>query len=292
MPTEKPRARFAPAPTGYLHVGGARTALFNWLFIQGRGGTFVLRIEDTDVERNRPDLVQGILDDLRWLGITWDEGPYFQSERLTSYREAAERLLAAGAAYACFCAPTEYGGPEAREEREQEDEGEDAPAPRHVCPCRQLSAAEREERLRQGIRYAIRFQSPRDGTTRFHDNVFGDREVQNSELEDFVLLRSTGQPTYQLSVVVDDIAMRITDVIRGADHLSNTPKQVLLYRALGTTPPVFTHVPLILGPDRTRLSKRHGATSVGSRTPPKDFCPRHSRISSPCSAGPPATTPS
>lgn len=266
MTNEKPRVRFAPSPTGYLHVGGARTALFNWLFARHAGGTFLLRIEDTDVERNRPELVEGILADLAWLGITWDEGPFFQSERLALYREAAERLLAAGAAYPCFCAPAQYAGPEGQEESEpaEEKEAKTAPAARQTCPCRHLAAAEREARRRENRPYAIRFRVPESGVTGFADEVFGEQEIANSELEDFVLLRSTGLPTYQLSVVVDDVAMAITHVVRGADHLSNTPKQVLLYRALGSTPPLFAHVPLILGPDRTRLSKRHGATSVGA----------------------------
>jgi glutamyl-tRNA synthetase len=263
MTIEKPRVRFAPSPTGYLHVGGARTALFNWLFARNQAGTFVLRVEDTDVERNRPELVQGILDDLRWLGIGWDEGPFFQSERLDLYREAAARLLHSGAAYPCFCPPSQYAGADAREESD-EDESSSAPVLRPACPCRNLGPADREAKMRGGLAYAIRFAVPREGTTRFQDEVFGEREVENAELEDFVLQRSTGLPTYQLSVVVDDIAMGITHVIRGADHLSNTPKQVLLYRALGAPPPVFAHVPLILGPDRTRLSKRHGATSVGA----------------------------
>jgi glutamyl-tRNA synthetase len=263
--TGKPRVRFAPSPTGYLHVGGARTALFNWLFARHEGGTFLLRIEDTDVERNRPELVEGILEGLRWLGIPWDEGPYFQSQRLELYRAAAERLLSSGAAYACYCKATQYGGADAAPGNLDEGDAEEPMAARApACPCRNLSAAEREEKAHQGVPRAIRFGAPRSGTTRFEDAVFGPREVQNIEIEDFVLLRSTGLPTYQLSVVVDDIDMRITHVIRGADHLSNTPKQALLYQALGVAPPVFAHVPLILGPDRTRLSKRHGATSVGS----------------------------
>ncbi|MGH9772848.1 MAG: glutamate--tRNA ligase [Candidatus Acidiferrales bacterium] len=261
---EKPRVRFAPSPTGYLHVGGARTALFNWLFARHESGTLVLRIEDTDVERNRPELVQGILDGLKWLGIEWDEGPVFQSHRLELYRAAAERLLASGAAFHCYCKAAAYAGGDSSEE--QEGEGDDeGPKTRKklACPCRDLDDSRRAAKQAEGIPPAIRFQAPRTGTTQFEDAVFGPREVQNSEIEDFVLLRSNGLPTYQLSVVIDDIDMRITHVIRGADHLSNTPKQVLIYRALGATPPIFAHVPLILGPDRTRLSKRHGATSVG-----------------------------
>ena len=268
-PSGKPRVRFAPSPTGYLHVGGARTALFNWLFARHEGGTMVLRIEDTDVERNRPELVEGILDGLKWLGIEWDEGPVFQSLRLELYRAAAEKLLAGGAAFACYCKGAAYAGGDAApaEGGEQEGEGDDegAKAEKNVaCPCRDYSDADRAGKEKAGVPRAIRFRVPRTGTTQFEDAVFGAREVQNAEIEDFVLLRSNGVPTYQLSVVVDDIDMRITHIIRGADHLSNTPKQALLYRALGAAPPIFAHVPLILGPDRTRLSKRHGATSVGS----------------------------
>ena len=267
--SEKPRVRFAPSPTGYLHVGGARTALFNWLFARHEGGTLLLRIEDTDVERNRPELVQGILDGLKWLGIDWDEGPIFQSQRIEMYRAAADRLLADGSAFGCYCKASAYTGAdsisEGLEEREGGGDDEGPKSQKKVaCYCRELSPAELDAKQKEGVARAIRFRVPRDGTTQFQDAVFGPREVQNAEIEDFVLMRSNGLPTYQLSVVVDDIDMRITHVIRGADHLSNTPKQVLIYRALGVEPPVFAHVPLILGPDRTRLSKRHGATSVGS----------------------------
>src|SRR5277367_3916407 len=264
--SQKPRVRFAPSPTGYLHVGGARTALFNWLFARHEGGTLLLRIEDTDVERNRPELVEGILDGLRWLGIEWDEGPFFQSQRLDIYRAAGEKILASGTGYACYCKPVAYGGADAAPD-EHDGEGDDEhlkAAKRIACSCRDLGDAERTAKEKEGIPRAIRFLVPRAGVTPFEDAVFGPREVQNAEIEDFVLLRSNGVPTYQLSVVVDDIDMRITHIIRGADHLSNTPKQALIYRALGADPPIFAHVPLILGPDRTRLSKRHGATSVGS----------------------------
>jgi glutamyl-tRNA synthetase len=257
------RVRFAPSPTGYLHVGGARTALFNWLFARRQGGTFILRVEDTDVERNRPELVEGILDGLRWLGVDWDEGPYYQSQRLEMHRAAAEKLLASGAAYLCYCPPEKYAGGDAIEETE--DAKKEA-GPRRVtrCACRTGKPDQSNQKP------AIRFRVPLDATTRFDDAVFGRREVANEEIEDFVLLRSPregqeyGAPTYQLSAVVDDIDMRITHVIRGSDHISNTPKQVLLYRAMRAALPVFAHVPLILGADRTRLSKRHGATSVGS----------------------------
>jgi glutamyl-tRNA synthetase len=270
--TNKPRVRFAPSPTGYLHVGGARTALFNWLFARHEGGTLLLRVEDTDVERNRPELVDGILAGLKWLGVEWDEGPYFQSQRLDIYRAAAQSLLASGAAFGCYCKASAYAGADAapadaESGEEQEGEGDDDAVKskkKFTCPCRDLSESDRASREREGVPHAIRFRSPRTGVTTFQDAVFGPREVNNEEIEDFVLLRSNGLPTYQLSVVVDDIDMRITHVIRGADHLSNTPKQVRLYRALDAEPPVFAHVPLILGPDRTRLSKRHGATSVSS----------------------------
>lgn len=281
-----PRVRFAPSPTGYLHVGGARTALFNWLFARNQRGTFILRVEDTDVERNKPELVDGILRAMQWLGLDWDAGPIHQSQRLELYRAAAEKLLAVRAAYHCYCPPEKYAGPDASGPADEPDTSEGQSAKqvaRQRCHCRNLSGAalaEAEERARaQGVRPAVRFRVPESGVTQFEDAVFGAREVQNSEIEDFVVLRSPRPdasgpraesaqslplPTYQLGAVVDDIDMRITHVIRGADHLSNTPKQVLLYRALGATPPIFAHVPLILGPDRARLSKRHGATSVGS----------------------------
>jgi glutamyl-tRNA synthetase len=257
------RVRFAPSPTGYLHVGGARTALFNWLFARRQKGAMILRIEDTDIERNRPELVEGILNGMRWLGVDWDEGPYFQSQRLDLHRAAAEKLIASGAAYYCYCPPEKYAGGDAVDETE--DEKKEA-GPRRITRC----ACREGKTVPAGQNPAIRFRVPLGGTTKFDDAVFGPREVMNEEIEDFVLLRSPkdgqaqGAPTYQLSAVVDDINMRITHVIRGSDHISNTPKQALLYGALGAAPPIFAHVPLILGPDRTRLSKRHGATSVGS----------------------------
>jgi glutamyl-tRNA synthetase len=258
----KPRVRFAPSPTGYLHVGGARTALFNWLFARHEGGTFILRVEDTDTERNRPELVEGILASLRWLGLQWDEGPIFQSQRLSLYRVAAEKLLASGAAYLCYCAPEKYAGGDAA----TETDAEEAPTRRRVtrCVCRDGHPVIGEQKP------AVRFRVQLGVATSFEDIVFGKNETSNDEIEDFVLLRSPkdgselGLPTYQLGAVVDDIEMRITHVIRGADHISNTPKQVMLYRALGAEVPKFAHVPLILGPDRKRLSKRHGATSVAS----------------------------
>jgi glutamyl-tRNA synthetase len=252
------RVRFAPSPTGYLHVGGARTALFNWLFARKHGGTMVLRIEDTDAERNKPELVEGIIDGLKWLGVDWDEGPYYQSQRTQLYQDAGRKLLAEGAAFLCHCAPERYAG------GDHAAEGAEKAQVRKVvrCSCREGKPSSPENRP------ALRFKVPIGGTTKFSDAVFGEREFANDEIEDFVLLRSGkegeefGQAMYQMSVVVDDIDMRITHVIRGADHISNTPKQVLLYRALGAEPPVFAHVPLILGADKSRLSKRHGATDV------------------------------
>src|SRR5467141_590881 len=252
------RVRFAPSPTGYLHVGGARTALFNWLFARGQGGTMILRVEDTDAERNKPELVQGILEGLRWLGVDWDEGPFYQSQRTELYRAAAKKLLANGTAFLCYCPAEKYAG------GDHVEEGAEGSQVRRVtrCSCRDGKPSN------PGVKPAIRFKVPLGGTTKFFDAVFGEREFSNDEIEDFVLLRSGkgdgefGQSMYQLGVVVDDIDMRISHVIRGADHISNTPKQVLLYRALGNDTPVFAHVPLILGADKSRLSKRHGATDV------------------------------
>jgi glutamyl-tRNA synthetase len=252
------RVRFAPSPTGYLHVGGARTALFNWLFARKERGVMILRIEDTDAERNKPELVTGIIEGLKWLGVDWDEGPYYQSQRTELYRAAAKKCLANGSAFRCYCPPEKYVG------GDHAEEGAEGAKVRRVvrCTCRDGKPSSPETKP------ALRFKVPAGGTTRFFDAVFGEREFSNDEIEDFVLLRSGkegeefGQAMYQMSVVADDIDMRITHVIRGADHISNTPKQVLLYRALGAEPPVFAHVPLILGPDKSRLSKRHGATDV------------------------------
>ncbi len=255
-PATTPRVRFAPSPTGYLHVGGARTALFNWLFARHTGGTFILRIEDTDFERSSEEMVEGILEGMRWLGLTWDEGPFFQSQRLDLYRVTADKLLAGGHAYRCFCTKEEL------EQRRQEAVAAGR-TPMYDRRCARLTLEERDQRLQTGEPAAVRFKVPQDGaSTSFDDAVFGRISVANAEIEDFVLLRSDGIPTYHLSVVADDIDMRLTHIIRGADHISNTPKQVLQYQALGAPLPIFAHVPLILGPDKTRLSKRHGATSV------------------------------
>jgi glutamyl-tRNA synthetase len=257
-----PRVRFAPSPTGYLHVGGARTALFNWLFARRHGGAFVLRIEDTDLERSSEEMVSGILDGLRWLGLDWDEGPdaggsygpYFQSARLSRYREVAQQLVAEGHAYGCYCSTerlqAERAVAEARGEAWQYD--------RRCLSLGQNDIARLEA---AGTPRAIRVRVP-PGQTTFDDLVHGPITIDHATIEDFVILRSDGQPTYQLSVVCDDIDMVITEVVRGDDHISNTPKQILLYRALSAPVPRFAHVPLILGPDKKRLSKRHGATSV------------------------------
>ena len=249
------RVRFAPSPTGYLHVGGARTALFNWLYARNVGGTFVLRIEDTDVERSTQEMVETIIVAMRWLGLDWDEGPFHQSERMDLYRKVADRLITSRHAYYCFCS---------REEIEQRRTAAQAEgrSPRYECSCRSIAPDEAAQRRSAGEAAAVRFAVPEAGSTAFDDAVFGRIEIAHTEIEDFVLLRSDGGPTYHLSVVADDIDMHITHIIRGADHISNTPKQVMLYNALGASLPVFAHVPLILGPDKTRLSKRHGATSV------------------------------
>jgi glutamyl-tRNA synthetase len=248
------RVRFAPSPTGYLHVGGARTALFDWLFARKHGGVFILRIEDTDVERSSEEMTRGILDAMNWLGLHWDEGPYMQSAGFDQHRRAVETLLGAGHAYYCFCSP------ESLDQKRKEAAARKTDY-KYDRTCLKLSLDDVKRRLEHGDRAAVRFKVP-DGPVSFNDAVVGDVTISSEMIEDFVLLRSNGQPTYHVSVVVDDIAMRITHVIRGADHISNTPKQILLYRALGSPIPVFAHIPLILGPDKTRLSKRHGATSV------------------------------
>lgn len=258
-----PRVRFAPSPTGYLHVGGARTALFNWLYARRHGGTFILRIEDTDIERSSTDMVTGILTSMTWLGLTWDEGPgvggphapYFQTERLEKYRAAANKLVESGHAYYCYCKPDDL-----KAKRDAAEAAGSAWAYDRVC--KQLPADEIARREAEGQPRAIRFFVP-EGTTTFTDLVRGRIEFARQHIEDFVIIRSDGIPTYHLSVVVDDVEMEITQVVRGDDHISNTPKQVLLYEALGAPVPEFAHVPLILGPDKKRLSKRHGATSVG-----------------------------
>jgi glutamyl-tRNA synthetase len=248
------RVRFAPSPTGYLHVGGARTALFDWLFARKQNGVFILRIEDTDVERSSEEMTRGILDAMTWLGLKWDEGPYLQSAGFEQHREAVQNLLRSGNAYYCFCSPELLDSKRKEAAARKTDFKYDR-------TCLKLAPDDVKRRIESGERAAVRFKVP-DGSVTFNDAVVGEVTVSSEMIEDFVLLRSNGQPTYHVSVVVDDISMRITHVIRGADHISNTPKQILLYRALGAPIPNFAHIPLILGPDKTRLSKRHGATSV------------------------------
>lgn len=259
----KVRARFAPSPTGYLHVGGARTALFNWLFARHHGGTFILRIEDTDLERSTRESEEQVLADLRWLGIDWDEGPeaggdygpYRQSERLSIYKEYVQRLLDAGKAYECYCTAEEL-----QERREQMMAA--GKAPMYDRRCLHLSDEERT-RLAEERPRVVRFLSPDEGEVRFRDHIRGEVVFENKLLDDLVIQKSDGYPTYNFAVVVDDHLMRITHVIRGEDHVTNTARQIQLFQAFGWELPEFAHVPLILGADRTRLSKRHGAVAVG-----------------------------
>jgi len=248
------RVRFAPSPTGYLHVGGARTALYNWLLARQSGGTFVLRIEDTDRERSAPEMVRAILDGMTWLGLDWDEGPVFQAEGVERHRADALRLLDEGRAYRDFTPP------EALARLRTEDPDRVIGYPREQAEA--MNGDEVERRVAAGEPHAIRFRVPA-GETTWDDRVHGVTRFPNASIEDLVLLRADGTPTYNLAVVSDDAAMRIDLVIRGDDHISNTPKQILLHEALGNTVPQFAHVPMILGPDGKRLSKRHGATAVG-----------------------------
>jgi glutamyl-tRNA synthetase len=250
-----PRVRFAPSPTGYLHVGGARTALFNWLFARHTGGALVLRIEDTDRERSTEEHTRVILDGLSWLGITWDEGPLFQGEYAARHQADAERLLAQGKAYRCFCTREELDAQRAAAEA-------GGAAFRYDRRCLRLTPTEIEARVRAGTPSTIRFLL-QDQEIAWDDAVHGRISFQGRDLDDFVILRSDNTAIYNLAVVSDDIAMHITHVIRGDDHISNTPKQIALYRALGHPLPVFAHVPMILGADGKKLSKRHGATAVG-----------------------------
>ncbi|HHY96073.1 MAG TPA: glutamate--tRNA ligase [Firmicutes bacterium] len=257
------RVRFAPSPTGELHIGGARTALFNWLYARQQGGKFVLRMEDTDLKRSRDELVNPMLASFRWLGIDWDEGPgvggpygpYFQSQRLDLYREHARRLLDTGLAYRCFCTAEELA------QRRQEALAHGLP-PRYDRRCRHLPPEEAERLAAEGRPYVLRLKMPLEGATTVSDLIRGEVVFEHEVLDDWVLVKSDGMPTYNFACVVDDATMGITHVIRGEEHLSNTPKQVILYRALGYGLPTFAHLPMILAPDRSKLSKRHGATAV------------------------------
>lgn len=259
------RVRFAPSPTGYLHLGGARTALYNWLFARGNQGSFVLRIEDTDVQRSEGRFVESILSDMLWLGLDWDEGPqkggqfgpYFQSERQAYYKKYYQRLLEMGMAYHCFCKSEEL------DERKREMESA-SDFFRYDGRCRDLSDVEVERRLSEGEAAAVRFMTPVRGFVSFNDLIRKKISVENRQIEDFIIVRSDGIPTYNFTVVIDDIEMQITHVIRGDDHISNTPKHVMIYNALGIQPPMYAHIPMILGEDGTRLSKRHGATSINA----------------------------
>jgi glutamyl-tRNA synthetase len=248
MSSEPIVTRFPPSPTGYLHIGGARTALFNWLFARKNGGKFILRIEDTDAARSTDEATRAIIESLQWLGMDWDEGPFFQSERYPIHREYIDRLLASGKAYVCRCTPEEL------EVRREEAKAKGL-KPKYDGRCRELG-------IEKGPGTVVRLKSPEVGKTIFQDLVKGAVAFDNAELDDLVLLRSDGSPTYHLAVVVDDITMGVNYVIRGDDHVNNTPRQILIYQALGEPLPHYAHVPMILGSDRTRLSKRHGATSV------------------------------
>ncbi|MFH1651323.1 MAG: glutamate--tRNA ligase, partial [Chloroflexota bacterium] len=257
------RTRFAPSPTGFPHVGNIRTALFAWLFARHNGGSFIVRIEDTDTARKVEGAVEAILDGLRWLGLDWDEGPeaggdcapYFQSQRLELYREAAERLIATGNAYYCYCSPQRLD--EMRREQQQRKH-----PPGYDRLCRGLSPAECARQGEAGITPVVRFKTPLEGRTTFNDIIWGELSFEHGTLDDFVLLKSDGYPTYHLANIVDDHAMRMTHVIRAEEWLSSVPRHLLLYAALGYTPPQFAHLPMILGPDRSKLSKRHGAVSI------------------------------
>lgn len=250
--TSPPRVRFAPSPTGYLHVGGARTALFNWLFARKHGGRFILRIEDTDRDRSSDEMTAAILEGMTWLGLDWDDGPYHQADGFDRHRAEVARLVEAGSAYRCFCTAEEL-------EARRLEQGEEY---RYDGSCASLPSDEVDRRLAAREPHTIRFRVPA-GVTEWDDLVHGSTRFRNDDIEDFVILRSDETPTYNLAVVSDDLEMEITHVIRGDDHLSNTPKQILLYDALGAEVPLFAHLPMILGPDGKRLSKRHGATSVG-----------------------------
>lgn len=243
------RTRIAPSPTGFLHIGTAKMAIYNWLFARRHQGTFVLRIEDTDAERSTQEAIDVIIESLQWLGLDWDEGPFYQTQRYDLYREHAYRLIAEGKAYKCYCTPEEL-------EAKRQQATKDGKPTRYDRTCR-----ERTDHP-AGQPFTVRFKTPLSGTTVVHDLVQGDVSFPNEELDDLIILRSDGSPTYNFCVVVDDVTMQITHVIRGNDHLSNTPKQILMYEALGYPLPQFAHTPLILGSDKAKLSKRHGATAT------------------------------
>lgn len=257
------RVRFAPSPTGNLHIGGARTALFNWLFARKNKGVFVLRVEDTDLERNLKVAEDGIMNGLRWLGLEWDEGPdkggvfgpYRQSERIDIYNGEAHRLLQKGIAYQCYCTPEDLA-------RQREEARKKGLAARYDGRCRNLDDKARREFEALGIKPVLRLKALQEGQTTVHDLIKGDVSFENKTMDDFIIMKSNGLPAYNFACVVDDSLMRISHVIRAEEHLSNTPKQIIIYQALGYQSPLFAHVPMILAPDRSKLSKRHGATAL------------------------------
>ncbi len=249
------RVRFAPSPTGYPHLGNIRTALFNWLFARHHNGKFILRIEDTDVTRKVEGAVDVILDSLRWLGLDWDEGPYFQSQRLPLYHEAADRLVESGYAYLCYCSSE-------RLEMMRQEQMKRKQPPKYDGRCRYLTQQEKASLEASGITPVVRFKTPLEGETTFQDLIRGQLTFKNNTLDDFILLKSDTYPTYHLANIVDDHSMAISHVLRADEWLSSTPRHMLLYRAFGWEPPAFAHLPMILGPDRSKLSKRHGATTI------------------------------
>jgi len=244
------RTRFAPSPTGYLHIGGVRTALFNWLYARHCGGTFILRIEDTDKERSTNESVQAILEGMAWLELDYDEGPIYQSDRLERYKEVIDQLLDAGRAYRCYCTREEL-------DKVREEQRAQGIKPRYNRHCRDQHNPERPD-----VESVIRFKNPLEGSVQFDDAIRGQIVISNEELDDLVITRANGSPTYNFAVVVDDIDMGITHVIRGDDHVNNTPRQINIFKVLGAALPIFVHVPMIVGGDGQRLSKRHGAVSV------------------------------
>ena len=257
------RVRFAPSPTGYLHIGSARTAFFNWLYAKKTGGKFIIRIEDTDTSRHQEEAVGLILDSLKWLGLDWDEGPdikgsygpYRQSQRKEIYKEYGQRLIKNKNAYYCFCSPEEL-----KERREAETSK--GRTYRYDKKCLNLTEEESKKRIAEKVPYTIRILVPPDETLKFSDRVYGDIAVNTSTLDDFIIIRSNGLPTYNFSAAIDDVLMKITHIIRGEDHLTNTTKQLLVYKALKAPVPDFTHLPMILGSDGQKLSKRHGSISI------------------------------
>ncbi|ORX23463.1 glutamate--tRNA ligase [Thermoanaerobacterium sp. PSU-2] len=249
------RVRFAPSPTGNLHIGGARTALFNWLFARHNNGKLILRVDDTDLERSTGDSMKAILDGLKWLGIDWDEGPVYQSKRLELYKKYADELVRQGKAYYCFCTKEELDVMRSEAQKAGKP-------PMYTGKCRNLSPDEVKKYIDEGKKYVVRLKVPKEGKTVVHDIIRGDVEFDNSTFDDFIIMKSDNMPTYNFATVIDDYEMKISHVIRGEEHLSNTPKQILIYEALGFEKPEFAHVSMILAPDRSKLSKRHGATSV------------------------------